>query len=326
MSTPVEVIITNYNGRRLLSECLNGLRRQVIEPFKITLVDNGSWDGSVDYVHKHYPEVNTIALSRNMGFATATNLAIEKSASEFVALLNNDAVPHPLWLKELVDALKNHPEAGFAASKMLLYQKPDLIDRAGDGYTRGGTGVMRGHLEPGDRHCHKEWIFGACGGAAIYRACMLNDIGLFDEDFFLLYEDVDLSFRAQLKGYQCVYVPGALVYHRGSRTIVRDSTLSVYYGHRNLEWTYLKNMPRSLLFRTLISHILYDMAALLFFIARGRGKDFMRSKWDALKGLKGVLQKRKMIQRNKRVDDQYLWGLLERESLIYRLKRRTRIG
>jgi GT2 family glycosyltransferase len=323
MGRPVEVIITNLNGRRLLAENLNGLRRQVFKSFSVTLVDNGSRDGSIDFVRGNYPEVNTIALSRNVGFASATNLAIEKSTSEFVALLNNDAVPHPQWLKELVDALKTHPEAGFAASKMLLYHRPELIDRAGDGYTRSGTGVMRGHLESAERHRHKEWIFGACGGAALYRAGMLNDIGLFDDDFFLLYEDVDLSFRAQLKGYRCVYVPGALVYHRGSRTIVRDSTLSVYYGHRNLEWTYLKNMPRGLLFRTLISHILYDMAALLFFTARGRGKDFMRSKGDALKGLKGVLQKRKLIQRNKRVDDQYLWGLLEKESFVHRLKRRA---
>jgi GT2 family glycosyltransferase len=288
------------------------------------LVDNGSEDDSVDFVAKHYPEVHILPLPSNLGFSAANNAAIETSRSEFVALLNNDAVPHPMWLKELVETLHNHPNAGFAASKMLAYENPNLIDRAGDGYTRAGTGLMVGHTRSADQYNQKTWIFGACAGAALYRTEMLDDIGLFDNDFFLLYEDVDLSFRAQLRGYKCIFVPEAVVYHRGSSTIIHDSPLSVYYGHRNLEWTYIKNMPTLLLFRTLLPHIIYDVAAFFYFALNGRSGEFMRSKWDAFKGLRRMLHKRRWIQANKKVDNAYVWGLLEKEFLFHRLKRRTK--
>ena len=153
---------------------------------------------------------------------------------------------------------------------------------------------------------------------------MLNDVGLFDEDFFLLYEDVDLSFRAQLKGYKCLYVPEAIVYHRASSSIVYDSPISVYYSHRNLEGVYLKNMPPKLILKTIRLHIIYGIAAFIFFSANGRIKEVVKAKRDALKGLKGILKKRRHIQRNKKVDDNYIWGLLEKELFFPRLTRRLR--
>jgi GT2 family glycosyltransferase len=162
-------------------------------------------------------------------------------------------------------------------------------------------------------------VFGACAAAALYRMAMLRDIGFFDEDFFLLYEDVDLSFRAQLKGYRCLYVPEAVVYHKGSGSVVHDSPLSVYYGHRNLEWVYIQNMPSRLLLRTILPHILYDIAALSYFVVSGRGKDFFRAKKDALRGLKRALKKRQRIQSRKVVNDGYLWSLFDRPRLMERL-------
>jgi GT2 family glycosyltransferase len=151
---------------------------------------------------------------------------------------------------------------------------------------------------------------------------MLKDIGLFDEDFFLLYEDVDLSFRAQLQGYKCIYVPEAIVYHKASSSIVDDSPISVYYSHRNLEWVYLKNMPTHLILKTAWIHMIYDIAAFLFFATNGRIKEFIRAKWDAIKGLKKILKKRRLIQRNRRVEDTYIWVLLEKELFFPRLARR----
>ncbi|MCK4467746.1 MAG: glycosyltransferase family 2 protein, partial [Desulfobacterales bacterium] len=266
----VSVIIVNWNGRKFLSECLESLRQQAYRHFSIIFVDNGSNDGSIDFVIRNYPEVKTIALPRNVGFSVANNIAIKTVKTEYVALLNNDAVADPLWLKTLVEALEEHSEAGFAASKMLFYDNPEIIDRAGDAYTRAGTGLLRGRGMNADSYNGRGWVFGACAGAALYRTRMLRDVGLFDEDFFLVYEDVDLSFRAQLRGYKCLYVPEAIVYHKGSGSIIYDSPTSVYYGHRNLEWVYIKNMPAGLILRTIFPHIIYDMAAFFFFIARGR--------------------------------------------------------
>ncbi|MDL1967053.1 MAG: glycosyltransferase family 2 protein [Deltaproteobacteria bacterium] len=320
----INVIIVNWNGKDFLSTCLDSLRQQVYEPVSITFVDNGSEDGSVDFVSRNYPEVKIIALSKNVGFSSANNIALEMVQTEYIALLNNDAVPHPLWLKTLVKAIETYPEAGCAASKILFYDNPKIIDRAGDSYTRAGAGLLRGRGTSATNYDRQEWIFGACAGAALYRTRMLRDIGLFDEDFFLLYEDVDLSFRAQLQGYKCIYVPDAVVYHKASGTIGYDSAISVYYSHRNLEWVYIQNMPAGLILKTIFSHIIYDIAAFFFFTARGRNKDFIKAKWDALKGIKKALKKRKQIQKNRTVEVDYIWRLLERELLLPRLTRRLR--
>lgn len=325
MDRRVSIVIVNWNGREFLPECLEGLRRQVYRAFSVILVDNGSHDGSTAFVAEHYPEVRIVGLQDNRGFAAANNVALRTVETEYVALLNNDAVPDPHWLQSLVEALEEHPQAGQAASKLLLYDKREIIDRAGDGYTIAGAALLRGRGLSAESHRVPEWVFGACAAAALYRMAMLLDIGFFDEDFFLLYEDVDLSFRAQLKGYKCIYVPEALVYHRGSSSIVHDSSLSVYYGHRNLEWVYVQNMPSRLLFRTIILHILYDIAALSYFVISGRGKAFFRAKKDALRGLKRAIKKRQWIQRGKVADDRYLWSLFNRprlmERLLWRFKR-----
>jgi GT2 family glycosyltransferase len=318
----VSVVIVNWNGKKLLSDCLNGLRAQTFQPFSVIFVDNGSKDGSIDFVNRHYPEVDTIPLSENIGFSAANNLAIKTVKTEYVALINNDAVAHPQWLTHLLEGLKSHSEAGFAASKMLFYDKPETIDRVGDAYTRAGAGLLRGRSLSASYFNKEELIFGACAGAALYRTRMLEEIGLFDEDFFLLYEDVDLSFRAQLRGYKCLYVPKAIVYHKGSASIVHDSSISVYYSHRNLEWVYIQNMPASLLIRTFWRHAIYNLAAFAYFSTNGHAKDFLKAKWDALMGLNKSMKKRRNAQRNRTVENHILWRLIDKERFFDRLKRR----
>ncbi|MDB4442663.1 glycosyltransferase family 2 protein [bacterium] len=318
----VSVIIVNWNGKNLLADCLNGIRKQTYGDHSVVLVDNGSHDGSLQYVHSHYPEIKTIALSENMGFAIANNIAIQSVQTKYVALLNNDAVPHPDWLQNLMDALEKHPEAGFCASKMLFYDNPRVIDRPGDVYTTAGTALLRGRGAPSQEFNSQEYVFGACAGAALYRTKMLDDIGLFDEDFFLIYEDVDLSFRAQLRGYKCIYVPEAIVYHRAGSSIGDDTPISVYYSHRNLEWVYIQNMPGSLIAKTILPHLIYVFAAFVFFVLKCRSVDFIKAKWHAVKGLKGALAKRKHIQKTRTVSDDYIWSLFEKERLLPRLTHR----
>lgn len=318
----VSVIVVNWNGVGFLPECLEGLRNQEYPYFSGILVDNGSVDGSVEFAERNYPEIRTIALPENLGFCLANNIALRAVKTRYVALLNNDAVAHPLWLKSLVEALDETPEAGFAASKILCYDNPGRIDRAGDSYTRAGTGLLRGRGIQAQEYDRREWVFGACAAAALYRKSMLDEIGLFDEDLFLLYEDVDLSFRAQLRGHRCLYVPWAIVYHKASNSIIHDSPISVYYSHRNLEWVYVKNMPASLMPRTFISHIIYNIAAFLYFSIKGRIIHFLKAKWHALKGLRGALEKRRLIQCNRKVPDEYVWELLDKELFLPRLRMR----
>ena len=322
----VTVVILNWNGGVYIGDCLKNIFKQDYSGYSVVTVDNGSSDGSLELVRNAFPQVEAIALHKNLGFARGNNIAIRSTSTKYVALLNNDAMPDAKWLSYLVDALENHPEAGLAASKMLFYHKPDQIDRAGDVYTTAGTALLRGRKERSNTYNEKEYVFGACAGAALYRTEMLKNIGLFDEDFFLLYEDVDLSFRAQLMGYKCIYVPDAVVYHVGSGSIGDDTPTSVYYSHRNLEWVYIKNMPDSLIKKTIVSHLVYVLAALIFFAAKGRGGVYLKAKLDALKGIRNVLKKRREIQKNKKVLDEHIWNLLEKEKLIPRLTRRLRLN
>ena len=318
----VTVIIVNWNGRTLLSECLGSLRNQEFKDFKTILVDNGSLDGSVEWIQRHYPEIKTISLSKNTGFCVANNIGFSKAQTKYVALLNNDAVAHPLWLLNLVAGLETYEQAGSVASKILHYAKPDIIDRVGDGYTKAGVGLLRGRGRPANAYDKPQWVFGACAAAALYRKSMIDEIGFFDEDFFLIYEDVDLSFRAQLNGYKCLYVPDATVYHKASSTIVRDSDISIYYGHRNLEWVYFKNMPSSLLMKTLFFHMIHTIGSMLYFGSKGNIRSIMKAKSDALKQMKRVLRKRQDIQKGKQVDNAYLWNLFDKEYFFNRLAMR----
>lgn len=320
----VVVIVVNWNGRSLLPECLEGLARQTFRDFDTVVVDNGSTDGSVQFVKDRYPWVKVIALSENVGFCRANNLALRQAEAPYAALLNNDAVAAPGWLENLVAALDRNPEAGSAASKMVSYWNPAALDCAGAGYSRAGAGIIRGRGLPAADFNREEWVFGACAGAAIYRTGMLREIGPFPEHFFLLYEDVDLSFRAQLKGYRCLFVPDAVVAHKMSSSIVHDSPTSIYYGHRNLEWVWIRNMPCVLLARTFGRHLAYLIGCMAFFLMRGQGGIFFRSKKDALKGLSRAFRARKEIHRRRGIANRDLWGLLDEETFLPRLKRRLR--
>jgi GT2 family glycosyltransferase len=322
----VTVVIVNWNGGIYIRECLNSLEKQTVPEYSIILVDNGSTDGSLELVRESFTKVQVISLGKNLGFSGGNNVALNEISTEYVALLNNDAMPDNYWLAKLISALENHPDAGFAASKMLFYHKPDQIDRAGDVFTTAGTALLRGRGKTSDAYNEKEYVFGACAGAALYRTEMLRDIGLFDEGFFLLYEDVDLSFRAQLSGYKCIYVPEAVVYHVGSGSIGEDTPTSIYYSHRNLEWVYIQNMPDGLIKKTIFAHLAYDLAALIFFVAKGRGGIYLKAKWDAIKGIRKALKKRRKIQENKKVLDDYIFNLLDKEKFIPRLTRRLRVN
>ncbi len=318
----ITVIIVNWNGRHLLADCLDALNRQTLAPSEIILVDNGSTDGSIQWLTQNHPQVRLMPQAENLGFARANNLALEQVKTPYAALINNDTEADPRWLEHLHAALEADPSAGSAASKMLIHSEPGVIDRAGDGYTRAGAAMMRGRGQPASHYDQAEPIFGACAGAALYRMDMLKELGLFDEDYFLIYEDVDLAFRAQLQGWRCVYVPQAVVLHKVSRSLVHDSATSVYYGHRNLEWTYLKNIPAPLLLASLPLHLLYMLASGVFFALQGRGGDYIRAKRDALKGLPVVLQKRRQVQAGRKVGSGYLWSLMQSESFLPRLTRR----
>jgi len=239
------VIIPNWNGLRYLRPCLVSLQAQTYPSFEVLVVDNASSDGSVEAVQREFAGVRTLALAHNGGYSGGCNAGVRQARGEIVVFLNNDIEAEPTWLEVLIDALDRHPEAGSAASRMMLYDQPTHIHSAGDLYGIDGIPESRGVWQPyGDPYDRECLVFGGCGGALAYRKSVLDEIGLFEEAFFMYCEDVDLNWRAQLAGYRCVYTPDAVVRHHLSAT--GGGKLASYYVGRNTLWVIARNYPPEL--------------------------------------------------------------------------------
>jgi GT2 family glycosyltransferase len=308
----ISVIIANWNGARLLPGCLDALRAQTWRDFETLVVDNGSTDGSLALLARDYPEVRVIALSENLGLAGGTNVGIRATTAPIVATLNNDTEADPRWLEELHAALRQHPEAGSAASKMLLFDRRDTLHAAGDFYRLDGIPGNRGVWEPdGPDYDRPTFVFGACAGAAAYRRAMLEDVGLFDESFFMYCEDVDLAFRGQLAGYRCVYVPTAVVYHMLSAS--GGGALASYYCGRNFLRVVAKDMPGPLLRRAWPKIALAQLrmaAESLRHVREPAARATLRGQWDGLRSLPGLLRERRAVQARRRVPINYLRSIM----------------
>lgn len=303
----ISVIIVNWNGKHFLEGCLTSLREQTFKDFEIILIDNGSTDGSPEFAKAHFPEVTVVGLPQNYGFCVANNVGIRRSQGEYVALLNNDAEASPRWLQALAGALDSNPQVGFCASKMLLYDHPDIVDSAGDIFHTCGVGDKRGRQQRDDGQFDEiTSVFGACAGAALYRRQMLEDVGLFDEDFFAYDEDIDLSFRAQLNGYQCLFVPDAVVYHHLKGTSRKLPEKSLYLARRNALYVLVKNMPTGLLCRRLPYILCYYFAGDVSYITRGSWKPVLRARLHNLTHVRKTLASRREIQADRRVSNEYL--------------------
>lgn len=245
----VTVVIPNWNGLRHLPECLHALNAQSCTDFAVLLVDNASSDESVAWVHEHHPQLRTLQRPDNGGFSRAVNAGILAARSEYVALLNNDTAVDPAWLGTLVDALDKHQAYDFAASKMILYHDPGRLNAAGDVYLLGRlAGRNRGLGAPVSRYGTIERVLGACAGAALYRRALFDEVGLFDEDFFLMSEDTDFNLRCLIAGKRCLYVPGALVRHKYRATIQTEPIWAMTrLATRNEAMVAAKDLPAAVL-------------------------------------------------------------------------------
>lgn len=316
----ISVIIINWNGKEHLEGCLASLRKQTLTDFEIILVDNGSTDGSVEYVRQVFPEVGIVALPENLGFCGGNNAGLRHARGELVALLNNDTEVSPHWLQALNGAAVKWPKAGLFASKMLFFDQRERLDTAGDEFHIAGFPIKRGWRQlDGPEFNQPREIFGACAGAALYRKEMLDRIGGLDEDFFVYAEDIDLSFRAQIYGYRCRYVPEAIVYHKGSATMGKTWRW-FYLSRRNQLWVMVKNMPGKLLVKYLPVLGLYHLSSILYHGLRGRGRLILNAYWDAWRGLPKMLQKRHIIQASRTVPIKYLDSILARGGLFSRAR------
>jgi GT2 family glycosyltransferase len=296
----ISVIIVTWNSEKYLPRCLEALVSQTFTDFEVFLVDNGSNDGSAHERELNWPtlHIHIERLGENHGFAVANNIGARLARGQWLALLNADAFPDPDWLERLLESAEVYPNS-FFASRQIQANKPDYLDGDGDVYHVSGLAWRQNYGLPVYALNEPQEVFSACGAAAFYPRQAFLEAGGFDEDYFSYHEDVDLGFRLRLRGLRCIFVPQAVVRHVGSASTGKQSDFSVYYGHRNLVWTYFKDMPSMLFWLYLPLHIAVNIFSLFYFTLRGQGGAIWRAKIDALRGLPGMLKKRRKIQRER---------------------------
>ena len=308
----VSVIIPNWNGVALLRGCLDSLRAQTYPHVEIIVADNASTDDSVPMMRAHYPEVRLVVLPENLGLTGGVNRGIEAASGELVVLLNNDAEADPRWVESLVRAMETHTDTGFAASKMLLFDQREVLNSAGDTYGLNGLPANRGVWEEDVGQYDEEIeIFGACGGAVVYRKSMLDEIGLMDEDLFMYCEDVDMNWRAQIAGYKCIFVPDAIVYHHLSAT--GGGKLASFYTGRNTLLVLAKNYPPALLRRHWSKVLRAQLRIAWDALKAWRGEAArarLRGQWAGVRSFRRWRRKQVDVYRHRRLSDEKLERLL----------------
>jgi GT2 family glycosyltransferase len=324
----VSIVVVSWNSAALLPKCLDSLARQTFPDFEVILIDNGSSDGGIDGLEQKYPQLalQVERLAANQGFAKANNLGARKARGRWLALLNTDAFPEPDWLEKILEAAGRFPEFSFFSSQQIQLNQPDLLDGAGDEYHVSGLAWRRFYNYKAQKYgLREEEVFGACGAAAVFSRQDFIRAGGFDEDFFSYFEDVDLGFRLRLAGGRCLYVPQAVVHHVGSASTGKTSPFAIYHGHRNMVWTFFKNMPGLLFWVYLPLHILLNLVFVVSFLLKGRGLAILHAKWDAVLGLPAILRKRRQIQRHRKATIDAIWRAMNRDLLApYRVTRHPR--
>lgn len=287
----ISIIIPNYNGLEYLEVCLESLSKQTFKDFEVIVVDNGSYDGSCEYVKGNHPYVKIIELDHNCGFSRAVNEGIKACKSDFIVLLNNDIEVDADWLSNLVKCIKNDDSIFSSSSKMIRYYDRSKLDDIGDDYNILGWAYKRGDGFPISKYNKIDKIFSSCAGAAIYRKDILDEIGYFDENFFAYLEDVDIGYRAKIHGYKNMFCSDAVVYHIGSATSgSKYNSFKVKLSARNNIYLIYKNMPILQIILNLPFLLIGSGIKYLFFRRLGLGKDYMEGVREGFRNL-GELEK-----------------------------------
>lgn len=320
VSTAVTIIIVNWNAGELLERCVASLMAQKVVPYEIIVVDNASTDGSLENICIKYQSLRIIQAGKNIGFAGANNLALQRSSpeSEWIAFINPDAFAEPDWLEALLREAECHRDYAVFGSRLMSYELAGVIDGTGDVYHLSGL-VWRGEhgMQLHSQNASKRDIFSPCAAAAMFSKKVLLDAGGFDEDYFCYVEDVDLGFRLRLMGHKCLYVPDSVAYHVGSAITGKRSDFSIYHGHRNLVWTYVKNVPGFLFWLLLPLHLVLNFISIFWFSMNGRAKIILCAKRDAILGLPNMWRKRRIIQANRAASIWEVWSWLDKTLISF---------
>ncbi len=309
----VSVIIVNYNGLDYLEPCLTSVLAQDYPNYQVVMVDNGSTDGSAEFVEHRFPEIKVVRTGVNLGFGCACNLGAQADRAfptrgKYLAFLNPDTIVEPDWLGPLVQALEYDAEVGLATAKILLHSQPGRINTCGNEIHFAGFPACRGWMLPSSEITSTEDVFSVSGAAFVIQRIVFDKIGGFDGRFFLYLEDNDLSWRARLAGYRSICVPDSLVYHRYDPHFYQEKSTSAckfFYLERNRYVMLFKNLYRRTLLFLLPALILAEIVAWGYAILQGRAhmRAKLRAYWSLWKHREEVLERRHAVQAYRQISD-----------------------
>ncbi len=294
--TTCTIIIVTYNGWSVTSECLAALEAERQPGVDVLLVDNGSSDGTPALVRREFGWTEVVENGQNLGFAAANNLAIRQSSSDFVLLLNSDAIVRPGTVQSLIETISTEPRIGSVAATMVFRSHPDVVSSSGIEIFSNGLALDRALGQSLAFVKDRTPIFGASAGAAIYRREALADVGPFPEAFFMYLEDVDLAWRLRLRGWESLLSSGAIVEHVYSASSVEGSPFKRRLLARNRIWYILRCFPGWFLRRHAARIAAYDLMVGASAVTR-RDRESVTGRLNALSGLRPRLAERRHIQR-----------------------------
>jgi len=328
----VSVIIPNWNGVKTIKKCLDSVLKQTYSDIEVIVADNDSKDDSADFIEKEFPKVRLVRNKENKGFPGGNNSAIKIAKGKYYMMLNNDTEIMPNCIEKCVEAINENARYGACATKFLLNDEPDTVDAAGITIYRDGLSIGRGRKEKAVKYDKKEEVFFASDGACLYRKEMIDDIGLYDEDFFCYAEETDMGWRAQLKGWKCIYEPEAVVYHCHSASTGTYSPFKAFLVERNRLWVAVKNFPIPILLAgplyTLYRYVFQSFGALSGKGAAGKfGEQFSKRELVSilfkvyisfLKTLPQTLRKRREIQARRVISNKEINEIFRKYSISAR--------
>ncbi len=295
------IAIVSYNSGRFLQACVDALAAQTFRDFEALVYDNASTDGSLALVRLPDARFRIVQAAENIGFAAANNRVAAMSRAEFFIALNPDAIAEPDWLAGLIATAEAYPDAPSVGSTQLSLDDASIVDGAGDVWHAAGAPWRALHGASVERLPPEGETFSACGAAALYRRQDFLDAGGFDERFFCYCEDVDLGFRLRLRGGRIIQSRRAVVRHAGSASTGPQSAFTLYHGHRNRIWVFVKDMPGPLLVLAMPYHIALNAYLLLIAWRIGALSTLLRAYRDAIIGLPEMWQARKAVQATRRI-------------------------
>lgn len=320
MKNDVAVIIPNWNGKKWLEISLASLMKQTYSSFEIVVVDNGSTDDSVSFVSQNFPQVKIVCLDKNFGFATAINAGVKAVNTAYVAFVNNDTEIDKHWLSEIMQCAKKYPEVASFCSKLLNYDDRKKIDGVGIRINEVGQARSIGWEEKDTGQYEQEMaIFGATGGAALFKRDVFIKVGWFDQHYFMYSEEVDWAFRAQFLGYKSMYCPKAIIYHKHKASSSKRKQMLEYWQFTNMYMTIIKDFPTTILLKKWrwLKIILVYFNTIWYQFRSGFFWQPFAVTATLIKNLPYLLQQRSKIQRSRKVSDEYIESFLHPKPVTF---------